>query len=141
MIKKITDKDKKDWIDFLNSNKKIDDKDIVYKTKISSKSISIDLHGFSLDEANKKIHNFIIHCYNNNTNKITIITGKGSRSKNKDNPYQSENLGILKYSVPEFIKSNNELMKVIKSINQEDIESSSKGSFEIILKSNNKIIK
>ena len=73
MIKKITDKDKKDWIDFLNSNKKIDDKDIVYKTKISSKSISIDLHGFSLDEANKKIHNLIIHCYNNNTNKITII--------------------------------------------------------------------
>ncbi len=141
MIKKITDKDKKDWIDFLNSNKKIDDKDIVYKTKISSKSISIDLHGFSLDEANKKIHNLIIHCYNNNTNKITIITGKGSRSKNKDNPYQSEKLSILKYSVPEFIKSNNELMKVMKSINQEDIESSSKGSFEIILKSNNKIIK
>ena len=141
MIKKITDKDKKDWINFLNSNKKINDKDIVYKTKISSKSKSIDLHGYSLDEANKKIYNFIINSYNNNTNKIIIITGKGSRSKNKDNPYQSENLSILKYSVPDFIKSNNELMKIIKSINQEDIESSGKGSFEIILKSNNKIIK
>ena len=141
MIKKITDKDKKDWINFLNSNKKINDKDIVYKTKIISKSKSIDLHGYSLDEANKKIYNFIINSYNNNTNKIIIITGKGSRSKNKDNPYQSENLSILKYSVPDFIKSNNELMKIIKSINQEDIESSGKGSFEVILKSNNKIIK
>ena len=136
MIKKITDKDKKDWIDFLNSNKKIDDKDIVYKTKISSKSISIDLHGFSLDEANKKIHNLIIHCYNNNTNKITIITGKGSRSKNFSDPYQSFDLSILKYSVPEYIKNNLDLMKIIKLINYEAVNNPNQGSFDIILKKN-----
>ena len=95
---------------------------------------SIDLHGYSLDEANKVIHNFILSCFEKNVGKIKVITGKGSRSKNKDNPYQSENLSILKYSVPEYINSNPRLLKVIRFINKEDIESSSKGSFDIFLK-------
>ncbi len=135
MKKKISNKDFKDWLDFVNSNEKLDNKDI-YNSNLKSILIekSIDLHGYSLDEANKVIHNFILSCFEKNVGKIKVITGKGSRSKNKDNPYQSENLSILKYSVPEYINSNPRLLKVIKFINKEDIESSSKGSFDIFLK-------
>ena len=139
MIKKISDKDKKDWLNFIKSKEKLNNKDIFDKKqkKIFNEK-SIDLHGYSLDEANKLIHKFILFAYKNNINKITVITGKGSRSKNKENPYQSKNLGILKYSVPEYINSNSELLKIIKSINQEDIESVMKGSFDIFLKKNEK---
>ena len=135
MIKKISDKDFKDWLDFVNSNEKLDNKDIYNKNlKSILREKSIDLHGYSLDEANKIIHNFILLCYEKNVGKIKVITGKGSRSKNKENPYQSENLSILKHSVPEYINSNPKLLKVIKFINKEEIKSSSKGSFDIFLK-------
>ena len=69
-----------------------------------------------------------------NVSKVTVITGKGSRSKNKENPYQSKNLSILKHSIPDYINSNQELLKVIKSFNQSEIENVSKGSFVILLK-------
>ena len=95
---------------------------------------SIDLHGYSLDEANKKIYNFIMSCYEKNVSKIKVITGKGSRSKNKENPYQSKNLSILKHSVPDYINSNKELLKVIKSLDEYEIDDLSKGSFIILLK-------
>ena len=135
MIKKISDKDKKDWLNFINNKEKLDNKDFFKekKNKIQLEK-SIDLHGYTLDEANKTIHEFILSCYSSNVKKINVITGKGSRSKNKDNPYQSESLGILKYSVPEYIKSNHELKKVIKDIKQSGIEDISKGSFDIFLK-------
>ena len=135
MIKKISDKDKKDWLNFINNKEKLDNKDFFKekKNKIQLEK-SIDLHGYTLDEANKTIHEFILSCYSSNVKKINVITGKGSRSKNKDNPYQSESLGILKYSVPQYIKSKHELKKVIKDIKQSDIEDISKGSFDIFLK-------
>ena len=135
MIKKISDKDKKDWLNFINNKEKLDNKDFFKekKNKIQLEK-SIDLHGYTLDEANKTIHEFILSCYSRNVKKINVITGKGSRSKNKDNPYQSESLGILKYSVPEYIKSKHELKKVIKDIKESDIEDISKGSFDIFLK-------
>ena len=94
----------------------------------------VDLHGYSLENANKAIDEFIKICFSQKVSKITIITGKGSRSKNKDNPYQSENFSILKHSIPEHIKTSSNLMKMIKKINFEDIQDSSKGSFEIFLK-------
>ncbi len=135
MIKKITDKDKKDWIDFLKSNEKLISKDVfnLEEKKILREKF-IDLHGYTLDQANKRIHNFIIKCYKNGVDKLTVITGKGLRSKNINNPYQSSSLSILKYSVPEYINSKSELLKIIKSINVEDIKSISKGSFVINLK-------
>ncbi len=139
MIKKISDKDKKDWLKFINSKEKLENKDNINKKFIKNfKEKSIDLHGYSLEEANKLIHKFILLSYEKNINQITIITGKGTRSKNKENPYQSENLGILKYSVPEYIISKSELSKVIKSISKKDIEDISKGSFKITLKKNDK---
>ncbi len=138
MKKKITDKDKKDWFKFVKSDESLENKDYFNKKKNSIlREKSIDLHGYSLDDANKTIYNFIMVCYEQNINKITVITGKGSRSKNQENPYQSKNLSILKYSVPDYIKSNQELLKVIKSFNQSEIDSISKGSFDIILKNKN----
>ena len=135
MIKRISDKDKKDWLNFINNKEKLDNKDFLEgkKKKIQLEK-SIDLHGHTLDKANKIIYEFILSCYSNNVRKIKVITGKGSRSKNKENPYQSESLGILKYSVPEYIKSNYELNRVIKEIKETDIEDISKGSFDIFLK-------
>ena len=87
-----------------------------------------------MENANKIVEEFILLCFSENVSKIKIITGKGSRSKNKENPYLSENLSILKYSVPEFIKTKPNLMKVIKNINYENVENSSTGSFDIFLK-------
>ena len=134
MIKKISDKDKKDWLDFLNSEVKLENKDFDVNKNTSLNDKIIDLHGYTLDKANKLVHDSILYCYQNNIKKIKVITGKGSRSKNRENPYQSENLSILKYSVPEYINSNSELLKVIKSMTEDDIQSISKGSFEISLK-------
>ncbi len=134
MIKKISDKDKKDWINFINNKEKLDNKDFIEEKKKIQLEKSIDLHGYTLDEANKTIYKFILSCYSNDVKKIRVITGKGTRSKNKENPYQSESFGILKYSVPEYIESNYELKKVIKDIKKRDVEDLSKGSFDIFLK-------
>ena len=135
MNKKISDKDKIDWLNFINSNDKLIDKDIFEKKNKPNKSEKIiDLHGYSLENANKAIDEFIKICFSQKVSKITVITGKGSRSKNKDNPYQSENFSILKYSVPEHIKTSSNLMKMIKKINFKDVQDFSKGSFEIFIK-------
>ena len=137
MIKKLSDKDKIDWLNFINNSEKLNDKDI-YEKKIKPNKLekTIDLHGYSLENANKVIDEFIRICFLQKVSKITIITGKGSRSKNKDNPYKSENYSILKFSVPEHIKSSSNLMKMIKKINFKDVEDYSKGSFDIFLKKN-----
>ncbi len=107
MTDKLSDKDKKDWQDFLNSSEKLDIKD---KEKSISSNLNtertIDLHGYTLEEANIKIFKFIEKCFNQNISKINVITGKGLRSKNIDDPYQSSDLSILKHSVPNFISKN-----------------------------------
>ena len=136
MTDKLSDKDKKDWEKFVKSNEKIENKDSEYLSK-EKKFVAktIDLHGCTLEEANKKISEYIENCYLNNVDKINIITGKGLRSKNLDDPYQSNDLSILKYSVPNFIKNNNELMDKILKIDFDSVNSPSKGNFDIILKS------
>ena len=134
MTNKLSDKDKKDWQDFLNSSKKLQSKDIDQPNKIKILERSIDLHGFTLDEANKEISEFIKNCYLNRVKKINVITGKGMRSKNLNNPYQSTDLSILKYSVPEYIKNSPELMEKIIRIDIDSVNSPSKGNFDIFLK-------
>ncbi len=135
MTKNISDKDKKAWRDFIDSNDKLENKDSTL-LEVSTRAIekSIDLHGYTLDQANSKIFEFINDCYLSGVKKINVITGKGLRSKNQDNPYQSNQLGMLKFSVPEYIKNNSELMDKVLSIDFESINSPSKGSFDIILK-------
>ena len=135
MNKKLSKKDKKDWENFVNSNEKIQNKDLsILKKKDKNLFRVIDLHGFSLEDANKTINYFIEKCYLEGVSKINIITGKGSRSKNKDDPYQSVQLGILKYSIPDYIKNNNNLMNKIKKIDYNSIDNPNEGSFNIFLK-------
>ena len=135
MTNKLSDKDKKDWINFINSSEKLQSKDLEQSNDRAILEKSIDLHGFTLEEANKEISKFIENCFLNKVKKINVITGKGMRSKNINDPYQSSELSILKYSVPEYIKNNSELMKKIIKIDLESVDSPSKGNFDIILKS------
>ena len=135
LIKKISDKDKQDWQDFLNSTDRLENKD----QKISSKpnryiKKSIDLHGYTLEEANQKMNSYIEECFILGVNKINVITGKGLRSKNLNDPYQSNNLSILKHSVPNFIKGSDHLMSKIISIDLEAVENPSVGNFDIFLR-------
>ena len=133
MNKKLSKKDLKDWKNFIDGNEKLFNKDsTVIESKYKRNNAEIDLHGFSLDQANSKVERFINSCYEKKIEKIKIITGKGLRSKVDQNPYQSKDLGILKYSVPEFIKLNIELMKIIKKI--ESAEDQNTGSFCLYLK-------
>ena len=135
MKKKITNKDKKDWKKFLDSNNKLENKDIIFnKVNKNEKVRSIDLHGNTLEGANKVISNFIERCYFDNVSSINVITGKGSRSKNKEDPYLSKDLSILKYSVPDYIKNNSKLMEKIKKLDLDSVNNPSKGTFSILLK-------
>ena len=136
MNKKISDKDKKDWQDFISNNDRLSDKDFNLNKNRNEKEIikTIDLHGFSLENANNVIEEFITKCFENNVSKIIVITGKGLRSKSSENPYVSKDLGILKHSVPDFIKSRQNLMKVIKQIKEANIEEGGKGAFYVFLK-------
>ena len=133
MKKKLSNKDLTDWKNFVESNEKIQNKDN-FKDQIKFKTeATIDLHGFSLNQANSVVEKFITDCFEKKVLKLNIITGKGLRSKVDKNPYQSKDLGILKYSVPEFIKSNNDLMRIIKKIDDQ-INNKNSGFFSIFLK-------
>jgi len=135
LIKKISDQDKKDWKKFVNSSEKLENKDkTIIKIQKNSNYKSIDLHGYTLENANKVISDFIDKCYSDDVKKIKVITGKGSRSKNKKDPYLSIDLSILKYSVPDYIKNNIKLMKKIKLLDLDSVNDTSQGTFNIILK-------
>ena len=135
MKKKISQKDKKDWFNFVNSNDKLTSKgDLKEFKKKEFKKKTIDLHGYSLEDANDLIHDFILKCFKEKVSKIIIITGKGSRSKNINDPYKSKDLSILKYSVPNYIQSNIDLMKIIREIDFDQVKDNFSGSFDITLK-------
>ena len=170
MIKKITLKDKEDWENFLNNNKKnldknsikkkdiktpykdmqdwenflsnkekIPNKDFVHKKNVRYEKIKkIDLHGCTIEQANKTIETFIPKCFNEDVTKIIVITGKGLRSQNIQNPYLSKDLSILKYSVPEFIDNNKSLTQFIIETADAKIEDGGSGAFYIYLKNKNK---
>ena len=139
-IKKPTpERDKEDWEKFLNSKEKIPNKDFVHIKNIRHEKIrKIDLHGFTIEEANMTIEQFIESCFNESVTKIIVITGKGLRSKNVENPYLSKDLSILKYSVPEYIEKNKSLTKFIIEITDAKIEDGGSGAFYIYLKNKNK---
>ena len=139
MNSKISDKDKKDWENFLSKEDRLPNKDLKQTKKISPSLTICDLHGYSLDKANERIRELINHAYNTGIKKILIITGKGLHSDNEKNPYISKDLGILKNSVPNYIKSNLELMKLVNEIRDADAKEGGSGAFYIFLKK--KIIK
>ena len=138
MKDKISEKDKKDWQEFIENNEKLPVKDISPQIGKKQKIISLDLHGYSLDEANKQVKEFIVNCYNKNVGKLIIVTGKGLHSENQKNPYISSTLGILKYSIPEYIKNDKELMKLINDFSEASIADGGKGAFYIHLRSKKK---
>ncbi len=134
MNDKISDKDKKDWEDFLSKDERLPNKDYNSEKKNISKIKHIDLHGFTLDQANKTIERFIDDCYQNKVSKIIVVTGKGLHSNVEKDPYLSKDLSILKFSVPEYIKNNLELMKKIIEIKDAEIEDGGSGAFYIFLR-------
>ena len=139
MNKKISNKDKEDWENFINNKNKIINKDFDQKLNTRSEKIrKIDLHGYTIDEANNVVEKFILKSFDENVTKIIVITGKGLRSKNLENPYVSKDLSILKYSVPEYIEKNKNLTQLIIETTDATIEDGGSGAFYIFLKNKNK---
>ena len=139
MTENISEKDKKDWENFLSKNEKLPNKDNKIEKKVTFRTRSVDLHGYTLEEANKLIESFILKSYQEKINKLIVVTGKGIHSQNEKNPYVSKDLSILKYSVPEFISNNKNLMKIIYEMKDAKIEDGGSGAFYIFLKKNNSI--
>ena len=139
MTDNISDKDKKDWEKFISADERLPNKDNQFQRKISLKIKSIDLHGYTLEEANRSIENLITKSYEDGINKLIVVTGKGLHSQNEKDPYVSKNLSILKYSVPEFISNNRSLMKIIYEMQDAKIEDGGAGAFYIFLKKNKSI--
>ena len=134
MNKKISDKDLKDWKDFLSNKENLPDKDQNFTKKEKIKKYTFDLHGFSLEDANKKIEDLINKSYEIGVRKLVVITGKGLHSENEQDPYVSKEFGKLKYSVPDYIRKKSELMNKINNIEDADIEDGGSGAFYINLK-------
>jgi len=134
LIRKISEKDIKDWQDFLSKNESLPNKDEKVTQKTFSEIFKFDLHGYSLKDANIKVEDIIKRSYEAGVKKLVLITGKGLHSQNEKDPYTSKDLGILKNSVPEFIKKNDNLMNKINYIDDADIEDGGSGAFYIYLK-------
>ena len=134
--KKPTPEDLKVWKEFTSSKKEIENKDYYFDQKVTSipKIKKVDLHGLSLDEANKKIEILVDKYFIEGVEKIIVITGKGLRSKTIDNPYVSKDLSILKKSVPDYINTNSKINNKIKSISKAEIKDGGEGAFYIFLK-------
>ncbi len=135
----ISNKDKRDWQNFISNTDKLPNKDLIKKNILSFKTKSIDLHGYTLEQANKTIEKFILNAFSEKINKLVVVTGKGLHSQNEKDPYVSKDLSILKYSVPEFIENNNNLMSIINEIKDADITDGGSGAFYIFLKKNKSI--
>ena len=136
-------KDKKDWADFTKqmSNISVKESDFLEENQQKIKVRKLDLHGYSLDDANKVIKKFIIESFNKRYNKLLIVTGRGLRSKSYDNPYISKNLSVLKNSVPEYIKNDENLNSIINKITKADQKDGGEGAINIFLKDNKKFTK
>ncbi len=134
MNKKISDKDKKDWQNFLSNNESLPIKDDQLIRKDIPETLKFDLHGYSLDEANSKVKDIILKSYEAGIKKLVLITGKGLHSQNDKDPYVSKDLGILRYSIPEFLRNNSDLMKIISNISDASIKDGGSGAFYIFLK-------
>ena len=137
----ITSKDKEDWKIFTQNLRNINPKEVdVVKQVLNIKKIpKLDLHGFTLDQANKEVEKFIIQSFNAGHKKLLIVTGKGLRSKSHDNPYASEKLSVLKYSVPEYIRNSKNLSNKINKISEANLKDGGEGAIYIFFKNEKKI--
>ena len=136
-------KDKKDWEDFTKQmdNILIKDEDFLQENQERNKIHRLDLHGYSLREANKVVKKFITESFDKNFRKLLIVTGKGLRSKSYDNPYISKDLNILRNSIPEYIKNDENLNSIINKVTQADRKDGGEGAINVYLKDNKKFTK
>ena len=136
-------KDQKDWSDFIKQMGDVGPKeeDFIEKKEDKKKTRRLDLHGFSLNESNEKVKKFILDSFNDGYKKLLVITGKGTRSKSHENPYVSEKLNILRYSVPEFIKNDEDLNNKVSEILEAEIKDGGEGAMNIFLKNKKEFIK
>ena len=134
MTSKISDKDKEDWLKFINNKEEIENKDMGIKENVIIQQKMLDLHGYTIRDANLAVSNLILSSYNKGVKKLKIITGKGMRSNNLNDPYKSKDLSILKYAVPYFILEENKLMEMIEKIDMDQVENLNSGEFNISLK-------
>ena len=133
--KDLSPEDKKNWEDYIKNPSDIFDKDKTNSVDNEKKSrFRFDLHGFTLDQANKKVKEIIFSCVEKKYKEVLLITGKGKHSKNDKDIYTSKDLGKLKYSVPEFINSDQELSSLIISIQDAKIKDGGEGAIIIKLK-------
>ena len=132
----VTSEDKKDWISFTKRLENVYDKnvDFIKQNTTVNKIRKLDLHGLSLNEANKIVKKFVIQSFEERYRKLLIITGKGLRSQIHKNPYLSERMNVLKHSVPEFIKNDEDLLEKISSISTADLKDGGEGAFYIFLR-------
>jgi len=128
--------DKRDWMLFTKQMGSVKAKsaDLLEQNTNLNKIRKLDLHGFSLNEANKEVKKFIIESFNKGYKKLLIITGKGTRSKSHNNPYLSEKLSILQNSVPEYINSDDMLVEKITKISKASLEDGGAGAIYVFLK-------
>ena len=131
--KDLSQEDKKTWEDYIKDPSDIYDKDKDIRKRIQKKTrYKFDLHGFTLEDANIKVKEIVDYCIRHKFKELLLITGKGLHSTNDRDEYVSKDFGKLKYSVPEFLKNNNDLSKFIVSIN--DANHSDGGQGAIIIK-------
>ena len=137
----VSAKDKKDWINFTKKmdNIFVKEDDFLQENQERNKIHRLDLHGYSLGDANKAVKKFITEAFDKNYRKLIIVTGKGSRSKSYDNPYISENLGVLKNSIPEYIKNDENLNSIINKVTQAERKDGGEGAINIYLKDKKKL--
>ena len=136
MIKKkdLSQEDKKTWEDYIKDPSDIYDKEKNNQKTIRKKRFKFDLHGFTLDDANKKVKEILFFCIKSRYKELLLITGKGLHSTNDKETYISKDFGKLKYSVPEFIKSDPEINKLIVSINEAEVKDGGEGAILIKLR-------
>ena len=136
-------KDKKDWTDFTKQmdNILVKEDDFLQENQEINKIRRLDLHGYSLGDANKAVKKFIIESFDKNYRKLLIVTGKGLRSKSYDNPYISENLSVLRNSIPEYIKNDENLNSIISKVTQAERKDGGEGALNVYLKDNKKFTK
>jgi len=139
----VSQKDKKTWIDFTKKmdNIHVKEDDSFQENQERNKIQRLDLHGYSLGDANKIVKKFITEAFHNNYRKLLIVTGKGLRSKSYDNPYISENLSVLKNSIPEYIKNDESLNSIINKVIQAERKDGGEGAINVYLKDNKKFTK
>jgi len=132
--KDLSQEDKKTWEEYIKDPTDVHDKDINFRKHNRKDRFTFDLHGFSLNEANKKVREILVSCVENKYKEILLITGKGIHSTNDKDAYVSKDFGKLKFSVPEFIKSDSDCRNLIISVNEAEIVDGGKGAILIKLK-------